>query len=155
MLSPYELRCMFHNSQPSLYGSSFFPVHFIWWKVVGKECIESIFGGFNQAPYPNDHYTTWSKKSWFVCPFLFRKASQLMSFEILNRFLKWKSCWTLLHFRLFYICNKWSLLDRKLFQNGGPTWRLYFTLVTFKNHFFPFQCHYWGKIALIILQLYI
>ena len=41
------------------------------------------------------------------------------------------------------------------FKIGGPTVPIVIHFVTFKNIFFPHNCHNWQKFALIILQHYV
>ena len=38
---------------------------------------------------------------------------------------------------------------------GDLSWQLYVTSVRFTHLFFPLNCHYWQKLALVILQLHI
>ena len=45
------------------------------------------------------------------------------------------------------------LLETLIGKKAYRAWRLYVTFVTFKHLFFPLNCHYCPKFALVILQL--
>ena len=96
-----------------------------------------------------DWYLVWHS----IPPTSFSLAWRPDVLQFLIRLMKMRSKWDVYILTIILTCKypNCNFYTHVCSYIGGLRWWSHFTFVTFKNLFFPLNCHYWQNLTLVIL----